>query len=247
MSSSARKKPPSDEGGGICEANDGGRDRAAWQGAPGRGPGRLLLALRANSPSRALRRGYVVLLAPSSGPSGHLPPCGGKAKGGASRRPPLRCIWSLHPVGADLCVRPGPPCERGLSPPQGGDWGIPLTGNALYVVPSSVTASGRATFPPGGRLGRRGQAPALRVCVARRGRCPHRPAGGHIGPPLQKFRSVVICRGGPACPPSRSGRTHRCAPTRITNALHGAYSVGPDDPAGRGPPSGRALRWCVFP
>ena len=31
----------------------------------------------------------------------------------------------------------------------------------------------------------------------------------------------------------KAGRTHRCA-TRITNALHGAYSVGPDDPAGRG-------------
>ena len=36
---------------------------------------------------RALRRGYVVLLAPSSGPAGHLPPCGGKAKGRRRRRP----------------------------------------------------------------------------------------------------------------------------------------------------------------
>ena len=50
-------------------------------------------------------------------------------------------------------IRARPPCERGLSPPQGGDWGIPLTGNALYVVPSSVTASGRATFPPRGKVG----------------------------------------------------------------------------------------------
>ena len=66
-----------------------------------------------------------------------------------------------------------------------------MTGNALYVVPSSVTASGRATFPPGGRLGRRGQAPALRVCVARRGRwslpllsrfARHFPLTGGIGP-----------------------------------------------------------------
>ena len=29
-----RKKPPSDEGGGICGANDGGRDRAATWGRP---------------------------------------------------------------------------------------------------------------------------------------------------------------------------------------------------------------------
>ena len=29
-----QKKPPSDEGGGICEANDGGRDRAATWGRP---------------------------------------------------------------------------------------------------------------------------------------------------------------------------------------------------------------------
>ena len=29
-----QKKPPSDEGGGICEANDGGRDRAATRGRP---------------------------------------------------------------------------------------------------------------------------------------------------------------------------------------------------------------------
>ena len=36
-----------------------------------------------------------------------------------------------------------------------------------------------------GMTERRGQVPALRVCVARRGRCPHRPAGGHMGPPLR--------------------------------------------------------------
>ena len=54
-------------------------------------------------------------------------------------------------TGRTMCARP--PCERRLSPPQGGDWGIPLTGNALYVAPSSVTAFGRATFPPGGRSG----------------------------------------------------------------------------------------------
>ena len=33
--------------------------------------------------------------------------------------------------------------------------GIPLTGIAPYVAPSSVTAFGRATFPPGGRSGER--------------------------------------------------------------------------------------------
>ena len=46
---------------------------------------------------------------------------------------------------------PWPPCKRGLSPPRGGDWGIPLTENALYVVPSSVICSANATFPPGGK------------------------------------------------------------------------------------------------
>ena len=32
-----------------------------------------------------------------------------------------------------MCARPS--CERGLSPPQGGDWGIPLTTNAPHAAP----------------------------------------------------------------------------------------------------------------
>ena len=173
------KKPPSSEGGVICEANDGGRDwaegacpRPTWCVISWRLTARQAQGQGAPGSSRPTQ-GYVVLLAPSSGPSGHL--------------------------------------------------------------------------PPRGKVRRVREAAPYMVCVIRRGRCPHRPAGGHTGPPLRKFRTVVVRRGGPACPPSRSGRTHRCAPTRITNALHGAYSVGPDDPAGRGAPSGRALRWCVFP
>ena len=112
-----------------------------------------------------------------------------------------------------------------MASPFGG--GAPVRGTgaegALRRVAPSVTAYA-VTAPPQGAPG---------------GGRPH-------GAALRKFRSVVTCRGGPVCPPSRSGCTHRCAPTRITNALHGAYSVGPDDPAGRGAPSGRALRrWSV--
>ena len=81
------KKPPSDEGGGICEANDGGRDWAVWLGAPGCGPGRLHLgpraaALRRLASKRACGR--------SLGPSGQftfsrptqkrLPPSRGKVR-----------------------------------------------------------------------------------------------------------------------------------------------------------------------
>ena len=81
-------------------------------------------------------------------------------------------------------IRARPPCERGLSPPQGGDWGIPLTGNALYVVPSSVTASGRATFPPGERSGALsvGAGVLTGPLAATRGRPP--VLGAHIGAPL---------------------------------------------------------------
>ena len=50
-----------------------------------------------------------------------------------------------------------PPCQRELSPPQGGDWGTPLTGNAPHVAPSSVICFANATFPPRGRSGASGR------------------------------------------------------------------------------------------
>ena len=141
-----RKKPPSDDGGGICEANDGGRDRAAWQGAPGRSPGRLLLALRANSPSRALRRGYVVLLAPSSGPSGHLPPCGGKALRAATWGRPYGVSGPSIPVGAAAPAAHGggsplPPLAFGHLPLIGGVVPLP-TGSCSFVVPDDSAGAG---------------------------------------------------------------------------------------------------------
>ena len=58
-------------------------------------------------------------------------------------------------------------------------------GRSFPPPPHPSFASQMPPSPLRGRLGRRGQAPALRVCVARRGRCPHRPAGGHMGPPLR--------------------------------------------------------------
>ena len=110
------KKPPSDEGGGICEANDGGRDwvegaspRPTWcviswrlmtsagaeVGAPSRRAPRKKAspfqgeAVERSETDEGAHGGDAPLIAPSSGPAGHLPPCGGKACG-ASRRPPLR-------------------------------------------------------------------------------------------------------------------------------------------------------------
>ena len=124
------KKPPSDEGGGICEANDGGRDWAegasprptwcviSWRlttsagaevGAPGRrAPQKRLPPFRGKLSSKArlmrVPTGVMPLSsAPSSGPSGHLPPCGGKACG-ASRRPPLR-RRKLHIVRFRLAAK----------------------------------------------------------------------------------------------------------------------------------------------
>ena len=46
------------------------------------------------------------------------------------------------------------------------------------------------TFPPdrGNRPPDRGsRPPPYMVCTIRRGRCPHRPAGGHMGPPLRNL------------------------------------------------------------
>ena len=76
-------------------------------------------------------------------------------------------------------LRREPPFTRGP-----GAHGAPLQSGG-QVAPSSAPFG--ATFPPvGGRQrARRVVAPHI-ACTIRRGRCPHRPAGGHMGPPLQK-------------------------------------------------------------
>ena len=71
--------------------------------------------------------------------------------------------------GGPACP-PGPPCERGLSPPRGGDWGIPSTGNG----------TGRPLIRPCGPPSPQGEG----------------TAGGHIGPPLR--RSPAASGGAPS-------------------------------------------------
>ena len=106
--------------------------------------------------------------APLHGGGGKLPPYGdarplsviARRAAGPTRRSvfPREKDGSPRPLrGLGMTGRANarPPCERGQSPPPGGDWGIPLTENASYVAPSSVICSANATFPPGGRLGRR--------------------------------------------------------------------------------------------
>ena len=88
----------------------------------------------------------------------------------------------LSPVGADLCVRPRPPCERGLSPPRGGDWGIPSTGNGAgrpLIRPCGPPS------PPGGRCGRGCQ--RRRVCAVHFDRPLARPALLSISHLKRKF------------------------------------------------------------
>ena len=116
MGGKTYKKPPSDEGGGICEANDGGRDwvegaspRPTWcviswrlttsagaeVGAPSRRAPRKKAspfqgeAVERSETDEGAHGGDAPLIAPSSGPAGHLPPCGGKACG-RPHGPPLQ-------------------------------------------------------------------------------------------------------------------------------------------------------------
>ena len=92
---------------------------------------------------------------------------------------------------------PWPPCKRGLSPPRGGDWGIPLTENALYVVPSSVICSANATFPQEGRL-----------CGRPHGAAPTNPNGRGI------WTKTPHPSRPSAVPPSPEGEGRRGAPLK---------------------------------
>ena len=61
-------------------------------------------------------------------------------------------------------------------------------------------------LPPRGKVQRVRDAPPYMVCALRRGRCPHRPAGGHMGPPLRVLtdgadRRPLIRPYGPPSPP----------------------------------------------
>ena len=109
-----------------------------------------------------------VLLRPCRFDRGTISPGGeivnrGFSPAGSHMGPSLRCIWSVHPVGADLRVRP----KRGK--------------------PTPPHPALRATFPPVGEgKGRRRvqEAASYMVCALRRGRCPHRPAEGTVPYPL---------------------------------------------------------------
>ena len=130
-----------------------------------------------------------------------------------------------------------------------GRGGIPLIEIVPYAAPSSVTACGRATLPypfcpfgtfpypfcrcatspldKGSRPPDRGNRPFSRGL---------RP-GGHMGPPLQKFRSAVVRRGrcphrpaAGAPPPGEGWAGAHCAP------LHDGGQVAPSSVTAFGGP-----------
>ena len=117
-------------------------------------------------------------------------------------------------VGADLRVRP---------PVLGAHIGAPLHGGggsfrSTWLPPSRGKLSAERLTDEGAH-GDDGQFCPLPPHPSFAPQMPPSPlwgegfAGGHMGPPLRKFRTVIVRRGGPACPPTRPGRTHRCAPT----------------------------------
>ena len=131
----------------------------------------------------------------------HLPPCGGKA---------LRAATWGRPYGGapvrSLSLRGGPQARRGnpsLRPKRNGFprplRGLGMTGRAHAVRPYMAAGRSpphpalRATFPPGGRYGAPSRrAPRKRSVLIRRGRCPHRPTGGHMGPPLRRRKLHIV-------------------------------------------------------
>ena len=137
--------------------------------------------------------------APSSGPAGHLPPRGK--------------VWSARPTkGLPPCGGGGAAaggdgggagCQVGrIAPPQSrfarqhpyppfGLWPSPPDRGSR--PPSYMVCFRGARRPRRAHNNRRVQeAASYKVCVIRRGRCPHRPAGGHMEPPLRRRKLHIV-------------------------------------------------------
>ena len=123
------------------------------------------------------------------------------APGGAGGHlgPSLRYIWSVHPVGADLRVRPpllgahiGAPLHSG-APGRSSSWpGGPQARRGNPHPPQRKTDSTGLSAPRNGRGRRVKDASPYRVRTICRGRCPHRPAAAQK---LSSFAQVPACRG----------------------------------------------------
>ena len=95
-----------------------------------------------------------------------------------------------------------------MRPPAGGDKPRPY--NTGYVPFQGPRRGFGGKMRPRRRLRRKGLL-GTHSSSARRGRCPHRPAGGCVHPPLRLIAraALVVCCDSPGPPP---GHTARCAP-----------------------------------
>ena len=99
-----------------------------------------------------------------------------------------RRVVAPHANGPSLSVGAGV-----LTGPRAATWGRP------FVVASSISFASAC--------GESSLIPLLRLSPPNPRLSPLGFGGGPI------YSAVVVRRGGPACPPTHSGRTHRCAPT----------------------------------
>ena len=205
-----------------------------------------------------------------SRPTKGLPPCGGGApvrtlgrKGETPRllerlnlrMPPSVSLRSTAPPQGGE-PRPGAPC----APLQKGDAPLirplirpfgppsPLWGEGLRCVQEAAPSSSQALYPS---LPPSGESSFISLLLLSPPN-PRLPPLGFGGDPT--YLAVSTRRGGPACPPTRSGRTHRCAPTCRRGPSYmappqgealRAHSVRPYMAVGRSPPH-PALR-ATFP
>ena len=140
----------------------------------------------------------LLTFSPSSGPAGHLPPCGGKALRAATWGRPYENFGPLLPVGADLRVRPpllgahiGAPLHSG-APGRSSSWpGGPQARRGNPHPPQRKTDPAGLSAPRNGRGRRVKDAAPYRVRTICRGRCPHRPAAAAAfgGPKAFSFRA----------------------------------------------------------
>ena len=144
-----------------------------------------------------------VLLRPCRFDRGTISPGGeivnrGFSSTGGHMGPPLRCIWSVHPVGADLRVRPpllgahiGAPLHSG-APGRSSSWpGGPQARRGDPYPPQRKPDPTGLSAPRNGRGRRVKDAAPYRVRTICRGRCPHRPAAAAAfgGPKAFSFRA----------------------------------------------------------
>ena len=127
------------------------------------------------------------------------PPRGGRQKaagGGGLRRGPHHGF----PWGKLSAVR--------LTDEGDGKGLCSVLAEAVRILSRSPHPALRATFPQG-KAGRRGQAPALRVCVVRRGRCPHRPEPA--ARPGGRAPTTSLEKGGGICEANDGGFLTSCS------------------------------------